>query len=198
MKEVSHTSPRITLPSPSTATPLNYTSWSHGKWERIHYGVSRWRFHWYNFSLSCWVMFPVWDIWKSGFPSVEKMHAFRSVLLPVFFQIVCRTNARMNTLHYIVELIRVLSLVKTAHPIALTFPLNSKVCWNWYLPPSIWIQRCKKKNLRYLLLLVCIVTNGTLFFRTVLWPTQARSKDEKTIYYISSSNRGEDFNSNNF
>ena len=41
LKEVSHTPPRITLSSPSTATPSNCTSWSHGWWEWIPFGVSR-------------------------------------------------------------------------------------------------------------------------------------------------------------
>ena len=127
LKEVNRTPTRITLPSLSTATPLNYTQWSYGRWERIHFGVSRWRFHWYNFLLSCWVMFPIWDIWKKASRWWKRCTALDRFYFPsLFFQIVCHRNARMNTPHHISQLVHVLWLVKIAHPIALNFPLNSK------------------------------------------------------------------------
>ena len=89
LREVSHTSPRITLPSPSTATLLIYTLWNHGRWEQIPFGGSQWRFHRYNFSLSCRVIFPMLDIWKNGFSLVERKHGSRS-LFPFFFLIFFR------------------------------------------------------------------------------------------------------------
>ena len=76
------------------------------------------------------------------------------------------------------------------HRIALIFPLTSKVCFHLNL--EVW------KNLSYLLLLVCIVINGILYFRTVSWPTQTRSNDEKTFIISQVQIEGEDFNSNNF
>ena len=99
LKQVSRTPPRITLPSLSTATPLNYTSWSHGWWERIHFGVSRWRFHWHNFLLSGWVIFPIWDVWKMASRRWKRFTALDQFYR--FFQIRCHRNARMNTPHNI-------------------------------------------------------------------------------------------------
>ena len=117
---------------------------------------------------------------KNGLSLAEKIHGSRSVLLPVcFFQIVCHRNARMSTPHHISQLVRVLWLVKIVHPIALIFPLNSKVCLNWYLPLSIWTPRCQK-NLTYLVafgpyckLQNLVVPHGLM--------AQAQSKDEKTL-----------------
>ena len=61
-----------------------------------------------------------------------------------------------------------------------------------HLNPEMW------KNLSYLLLLFCILINGTLIFRTVLWPTQARGMDEKTFIISQVQIEGEDLKSNNF
>ena len=70
------------------------------------------------------------------------MHGSRSALLPVFFPL-CRLVGTCTIIGK-----------KKAHRTGINFPLNLKVCWNRYLPPSIWIQRCEK-NLSYLLLLFC-------------------------------------------
>ena len=69
------------------------------------------------------------------------------------------------------------------------FPLNSKVCLNWYLPPSIWTQRCIKKILLTSLYLVCIVSCGTSLSRTVLWPKR-EAKMKRHLLHLRFKQRG--------